>query len=139
VIRRFGSLVLAIVVLVGAGACTTQVEGVYFPTWLGLGGPTALGVGTLELRSGCIFIVEQGSARLVAWSNGFSLRGSARALELLWQGEPWARIGDRVGLGGGEISLERFRSLVGRPPPSECGAVAFWLATEPAPVPADLR
>jgi hypothetical protein len=99
------------------------------------GGPTALIIGTLIVRDGCIWIkTDDGGSDLVLWPQGVSLGvGPAGRIEVV--GMPGATaptpMGSTVEMGGGEYKDEQFvAQLIGESIPRTCRAERYWLATE---------
>lgn len=79
----------------------------------GSGGDAALLEGVLELSDGCLLIVDSlGISFSPVWPHEYSYKRVAEDVEIIDEmGEVVARVGERVGVGGGEFSPRGYAEL----------------------------
>ena len=125
--RGLGMLVC---LLVGAcGERTIRFDGgVFFPTQSSPDVPNAQAFGTLVRSSDCIVLRQSapGNDLLLLWPEGFSFQRGT----VLEGDTPVAMIGDRVQVGGGEVSPEVATELTGQGIPSRCADSTPWIMSD---------
>jgi hypothetical protein len=105
-------------------------RGIFFPTLTDPsgGGPDALIQGTLEERNGCIRMGET----LMLWPYGWSLEERDGRLTILDdQGSAAFGVGDRIWIGGGDVSggnIAHPEYAIGEPIPRRCRSDGYWYA-----------
>jgi hypothetical protein len=98
-------------------------------------GPTALIIGTLNVRDGCVWInTDDGGSDLILWPQGVSLgvapTGTIEVVAMPGATAP-IPMGSTVELGGGEYKDEQFvtQLIGGGSIPQPCRSERYWLAT----------
>ena len=123
-------LCMLVAVLSTAAACNDNSTNIssstpYFPVQKpGIDGMTALMEGRLELENGYLRVDKY----LLIWPHGFSLRTEGEEILIIdGNGQVVARVGDKITLGGGEVSIpeeeaKEFieKSITGKPLPDNC-------------------
>jgi hypothetical protein len=115
-----------------ASACGEQAVGsdpdVFFPTHASTDVPNAQAFGTLIRSRDCILLREstQPSDLLLLWPEGFSFQAGT----VLDGSTPVAAIGDRVQLGGGEVTPEVATDLIDQKIPERCGDPTPWVVSD---------
>jgi len=106
----------------------------YFPIQkAGLARMDSLLEGRLELDdNGCLRVNDNFSNYLIIWPYGFSLRTEGEEIQIIDEkGQIFARVGDVIKIGGGEIPGEEARelieeSIVEQPLPDDCQG-PYWV------------
>ena len=104
----------------------------------GLDEMESLGGGKLELDNGCLRMDKY----LLIWPHGFSLRTEGEEILVIDDGgQVVARVGDKITVGGGEITDSSFNvpgktakefieeSIIGQPLPDDCTG-PYWIVGE---------
>lgn len=138
---RVMSRILAVALAVFALSCTPSpiaADGIFFPRHSGSYediGMLALLSGRIELRQDCLVIALDGNDwRLVFWAREYSLRRDGDELWIFDGDDRFARVGERVNVGGGEWPAEAAEDLlpVGTSVPDRCRAEHYWIGHKSA-------
>jgi hypothetical protein len=125
--RALGMLVCLLL-----GACGERTirsdGGIFFPTQASPDVPNAQAFGTLVRLRDCILLRQSapGSDLLLLWPEGFSFQRG----KVLEGDTPVAKMGDRVQVGGGEVSPEVATELAGQEIPSSCADPTPWIMSD---------
>jgi hypothetical protein len=85
---------------------------------------TSLIQGKLVLNNGYLRVYDE----LIIWPYGYSLKTEGKEMWVINEkGQPAARVGDEVGIGGGEIPADFAEEKIGHPLPEGCEG-PYWLA-----------
>src|SRR3989304_2870261 len=91
--------------------------------------------GKLELDNGCLRIKYFDDNYLLIWPYGFSLRTEGEEIQVIDEnGQVFARVGDNIRVGGGEITGENAKELIEKyyietPLPEDCQG-PYWVVGE---------
>lgn len=92
----------------------------------------ALLQGKLAIRDGCLRVSEgdEDPGSLIIWQPDYFLNDNDGTVEVLdREGKAVARVGERVSMGGGEVSLASVETQLRGPIPSQCEG-PYWLMGE---------
>ncbi len=89
---------------------------------------TALAIGKLVVKDGCLRIGEGDSSYLVLWQPDYFVNNNNGVIEVLDRnGQVVARVGEEIQMGGGEVSLTaELERQLRKPLPNECPG-PYWL------------
>lgn len=95
-------------------------------------GPDGLQRGTIVMSGSCVVLEEavQHLRWLIVWPAGYQLRDT---VVVSGEGQPIARVGDTVDLGGGEYKESQYaflKTLLATEPAAACRVGNYWLATD---------
>ena len=92
---------------------------------------TALLEGELVLEDGCLRVDDYYDNYLLVWPYGFSLStGDGKVIQVIDDtDQPVARVGDKIKLGGGEMSSERIAQYSVELPSARCSG-PYWIVGE---------
>ena len=123
------------------------VTGVFFPRH-SVRGPTpaALIEGRLDVKDGCLWIVDASGTRYLAiWPSGWRVTSVGGRIHVVnAEGRLIVADGDSVAGGGGEtVTADNAHRLMGQTEPAACRTNSFWLVGQlgpgspasPAPIP----
>lgn len=114
--------------------------GIFFPRHSVSGPmPAALVEGHLEVRDGCVWIVDtQGTRLLAIWPSGWHVRAVDGRIQVVSaDGRITISDGDRVKGGGGQtVTADNAHRFMGQTEPAACRTGAFWLVAQLVRVPA---
>jgi hypothetical protein len=89
---------------------------------------TALTIGKLVVKDGCLRIGEGGSSHLILWQPDYFVNNNNGVIEVLDRnGQVVARVGEEIRMGGGEVPLTpELERQLRAPLPKECPG-PYWL------------